>query len=313
MATHLPKGRRHITAKRLVGLAVILLLLYVVVPQVGDFKQSFSIIEKAKLDWLVLGVLAAIGTYLAAAGEYYLLALKPIGYVRTFLVQCASAFTNRLLPAGIGGISLFVDYLYRQKHTKTQAGVVVAVNNLLGFIGNIIIVVAIAVFGVRLQLAFRVPVWAYFLFAGLIIIACIVLLAIKFLRVKVVSIFFGILHNVVRYRLHPARLLGALILAIVLTLFYAAVLYCCMRALGWNVAASKVFLVFIGSVVIATVTPTPGGLVGAEAAITAGFVACGLPASDSLAIALTYRLITYWLPLVVGFGVFEVLGRRQII
>lgn len=304
--------RKHLTAKRLLILAIILLMLYVVVPQLGDFKDSFGQAKDAHLGWLLLGVIATVGTYFAAACQYYLSALKPLKLGLTFAVECASAFTNRLLPAGIGGISLNVAYLKRQHHSGTQAGVVVAVNNLLGITSDVIVVAIIASVGVKLALHIDVPGWAFYSAAAIVASALVVVLAGP-LRQKAVRVLRNIAGNFLRYRQRPLKLAGALAAALVLTLLYAAALYFSMKSLGWDLSAAQVFLVYIGSVVVATITPTPGGLVGAEAALTAGFVAYGLPASVGLAIALVYRLITYWLPLVVGFVIFQTLTHKKII
>jgi len=42
-----------------------------------------------------------------------------------------------------------------------------------------------------------------------------------------------------------------------------------------------------------TATPTPGGLVGAEAGLFAGFVAYGVASPTAGAAVLLYRLVTY--------------------
>lgn len=304
---------KYFNGKRLLLLAIILLLLYVIIPQISDFKSSFHQMSQANITWLALGLGAVVMTYIAASCQYYLLALKPIKLLRTFAVQCAGAFTNRLLPAGIGGISLNVAYLKKSDHNNIESGVVIAVNNFLGLVGNIMIVLVIALIGVKVSLHLNIPVWLYALFGAIILIVVLVLIIVNTLRHKILSLAIGVIRDILRYRLHPMRLFLALVCAVFLTLFYAVVLYCSMQAIGWDLSFGKIFVVFIGSVVVATITPTPGGLIGAEAALTAGFVAYGLPASDGLAIALLYRLLTYWLPFVVGFGVFQVLMRKRII
>jgi uncharacterized protein (TIRG00374 family) len=173
-------------------------------------------------------------------------------------------------------------------------------------------VAIIASVGVKLALHIDVPGWAFYSAAAIVASALVVVLAGP-LRQKAVRVLRNIAGNFLRYRQRPLKLAGALAAALVLTLLYAAALYFSMKSLGWDLSAAQVFLVYIGSVVVATITPTPGGLVGAEAALTAGFLAYGLPASVGLAIALVYRLITYWLPLVVGFVIFQTLTHKKII
>ena len=51
---------------------------------------------------------------------------------------------------------------------------------------------------------------------------------------------------------------------------------------------------------IAAVSPTPGGLGAMEAALVAALTRLGVEAGSAVAAALTFRLVTFWLPLPVG-------------
>lgn len=56
--------------------------------------------------------------------------------------------------------------------------------------------------------------------------------------------------------------------------------------------------------------PTPGGLAGVEAGLVGGFMAYGVTATAAIAIALAFRLVTYWLPIVPG-AIALYVSRRQ--
>jgi uncharacterized protein (TIRG00374 family) len=62
-----------------------------------------------------------------------------------------------------------------------------------------------------------------------------------------------------------------------------------------------------------TATPTPGGLVGAEAGLFAGFVAYGVSAPMAGAAVLLYRFVTYWLPLLPGVLALFLARRRRLV
>jgi uncharacterized membrane protein YbhN (UPF0104 family) len=53
----------------------------------------------------------------------------------------------------------------------------------------------------------------------------------------------------------------------------------------------------------------PGGIGVAEAGLTAGLVAPGIPEETALAAALIHRLLTYYLPPIWGFWALRWLGR----
>ena len=57
---------------------------------------------------------------------------------------------------------------------------------------------------------------------------------------------------------------------------------------------------------IAAAAPTPGGLGALEAALVAGFTGVGMESGVAVAAVLSYRLVTYWLPILPGWISFHV-------
>jgi undecaprenyl-diphosphatase len=71
--------------------------------------------------------------------------------------------------------------------------------------------------------------------------------------------------------------------------------------------------VYLGASVIAAAAPTPGGLGAMEAALVAGLTGVGMEPSIAVAAVLSYRLLTYWLPVLPGWLCFHYLERRDFI
>jgi uncharacterized protein (TIRG00374 family) len=94
-----------------------------------------------------------------------------------------------------------------------------------------------------------------------------------------------------------------------LTVTYVTIFYYCTEAVGIHLELQQVFLVFTIGMIVGTATPTPGGLVGAEAGLTGGLIAYGVQPDMALAAALLYRFLTYWLPLLPGFITFVNIRR----
>ena len=82
------------------------------------------------------------------------------------------------------------------------------------------------------------------------------------------------------------------------------------QALDVHLSAQALFMAFSIGTLAGAVTPTPGGLVGAEAGLTAGLAAYGVAPETALAVALLHRFLTYWLPLLPAFAVF--IGMRRL-
>ncbi|HSX45769.1 MAG TPA: lysylphosphatidylglycerol synthase transmembrane domain-containing protein [Candidatus Saccharimonadia bacterium] len=298
--------------RQLLILGIALLALYVVLPQIGVFRTTTGHFKN--LDWqFVAAAVGATGlTYVAAAGTYYLLAIKPIRYSSTLLVQVASNFINRLLPAGIGGLGANYVYLHRSGHDRTQSVTVVTVNNTLGMVGHAgLLLVVLGLFSDRLN-SFHATHLSRDLIGLLIVLALAAIGLFVFLK-RPHERFKKLRQEVIRqlehYRQRPGRLAGALLTSMSLTIFNVLSLWYCVHALHGSLSFVSVLLIFTLGIGVGTIVPSPGGLGGVEAGLVAGFVAYGLSDPQALATALLYRLISYWLPLVLGAVAFVVALR----
>ena len=97
------------------------------------------------------------------------------------------------------------------------------------------------------------------------------------------------------------------------TLAYVAALACAAAAFDADLSFAQIGAVYLGSSLIAAAAPTPGGLGAMEAALVAGFTAVGLDGAIAVATVLSYRLATYWLPILPGWICFRALERRNYI
>jgi len=309
MAKQAPRYSR----KNLIILLLALVALYVIVPRLGSFRSSLETIRHAKVLWLGICTLALLASYLAAACTYALLAKKRLRYAPTVLVQVASMFTNRLLPAGAGAIGINYAYLRGQKHTPAAATAVVAANNLLGFVGHAILFLGFVLFGGDELGMAKLPsakqLFLVFCAAAVLVVAGYAVVHIR--QFKLRRFMSRTLASLRDYRSNPARLALAVISSMAMTSCYLLGLYGSVRALGLHLSVTAVFVVLTFGVAGATAVPTPGGLGAAEASIVGGLVLYGVSSADALAVALLYRLFTYWLAFAVGligFGAIRKLG-----
>jgi len=73
-----------------------------------------------------------------------------------------------------------------------------------------------------------------------------------------------------------------------------------IAASGAKVETIPVLLAYVAASVLAMVPITPGGLGFVEAGLAATLVWAGLPAPNATLATLAYRLVSYWVPLVLG-------------
>lgn len=307
-------GIKELNKGRLIWLLIVLLGLYIVLPQLGRFHDSLHAIGNANMAWLGIAALAMAGTYVLAALIYVFLSRNRLKLGQTVLVQFAGMFVNRLLPAGIGAIGINYRYLRRNKHSPPAAGAVVAVNNGLGFIGNMLLLVTFLIVGhnhLKPKVSVHVSSTVYWIIVAVLLVG--LLLWLSRYRRRLQNSLEGLIRDIMAYRHELPRLSGALICSIALTLLYSVTLYACSRAVGIHLAFDQIFIIMTVGVAGATAIPTPGGLGGAEAALVGGMVLYGITDSTALAAVLLYRLFTYWLALLIGAGAFVFVQRRKYI
>ncbi len=285
----------------MLGLAVLLLFLYAVVPQVAGLGKSFDVVMNADLRFIALAFLCWAVIYILAVVMYMILALYPLSFRRTLTAQVASGFTGKLLPSGLGVVGLYVQYLRKCKHTLGEAVAVASVNNLAAVIGHICLIIGFLLAGTplpELDLERMAPS-RLTLLAVVAVVAALAALGVL-LRAKLRAFWNSVLKTLRVYREHPGKIVAAVLWSIPQTFAYIGVLYFSMVALGLELDIRALFMVATFSMLAGTLIPVPGGIVGAEAGMTAAFMAYGFSFQDGLTVALLYRAFIYWLPILPG-------------
>lgn len=301
-------------AKYLIGILLLVILVYVVVPQLGIFKQTPSILKQSEPTQVMLAVLFSALTYFAAAGTYYFLAFKKLPYFISVIVQYGAMFLNRLLPAGIGTMGANFFFLKNRRHTDAQATAVIGVNNLLSFIGNsLIILFCVLLLPSTIQSDSRSINLNQILLIGLIIGLVILFAAALFGRKKLKRFTSEVLKSLLNYRSRPGRVALALGTASLLTIFNSLSFMFSLNALGIDLSFAAVVIILSFGVGTGAATPTPGGLGGFEAGLAAGLVVYGIDKPTALAAALLYRLVSYWLMLLFGALAFIYAQKQKLL
>jgi glycosyltransferase 2 family protein len=302
-------------AKLIAGL-VITLVVFALLPQVGSLKEGYQTISRADLRYILYALLFVGVSYLPASMVYVFISYFRLRFWRTVLVQVANGFTNRTLPAGAGGIATSALYLIKQKHGQTKAGYLAGLNNVLGAVGHGLIFFLIFVMSpVTLFSSLDINISRGWLLAVGLCVLTLVLLFVAFKKVRrLTNQAYKSVTWLLTYSLeHPIKLLLGLVCAMATTICYALVLYYSALAVDVHLSAIQIFFVLTVGVVSIAITPTPGGLGGAEAALTASMVAIDVEPAYALSVTLIYRMLTYWLPILPGFVAFQFILKRKYI
>jgi uncharacterized protein (TIRG00374 family) len=93
------------------------------------------------------------------------------------------------------------------------------------------------------------------------------------------------------------------------TFAYTLALTVACLAYDISLSVPVVLAIYLGESAIASVAPTPGGLGAIEATLVAGLAAAGAYAGPAVSAVLTYRLVTYWFPVIPGVVAYRSLRR----
>jgi len=171
-----------------------------------------------------------------------------------------------------------------------------------------------AIAGAGGKTAIRPPTWAYFVGAGLLLLAGIVV-AIpagrRMLRARLSPTFRQVLPRLVEVAQQPRKLAEGIGGALLLSGAYIACLATCVAAFGTSVPIAKIGFVYLTGSALGSIIPTPGGLGAVEAALTTGLTAAGVPSAVAVSAVLLFRLITFWLPIPLGWVALNYLERHH--
>jgi uncharacterized protein (TIRG00374 family) len=135
----------------------------------------------------------------------------------------------------------------------------------------------------------------------------------KYFGKKLVMALRDFLRQFFDYRKRPRKVFLALACSIMLTLCNVIAFWFCVHAMHISLAFVPILLTLSFGVALGSATPTPGGLGGVEAGMVAGLVLYRVDSATALAAVLVYRLISYWLPLIIGAACFVYTQRRNYI
>jgi undecaprenyl-diphosphatase len=304
-----------VAARNLLPLLGGLLAVNLLLPQVGQAHATVDALHHVRWGWLAAAAAAATGSYLMAAVSLLGAATERLALGRTWAVQVAAAFTNRITPAGVGGMRTNVRYLEAAGTPRPSAIATVGLNTVAGFVVHVVGLLAIVpLLGAGgTHLRFHGPDLgdnAPYLAAAITILVAAGMVRWARLLVQRVAqplrTATSALAAVVRRPAAAAALFGG---SAGVTLCYALALAGCTRAFGLGLGLPAVIAIFLGGSAVGSVSVTPGGLGVLEGALAAGLTAAGAASGPAIAAVLTYRLITYWLPVVPGFAAYRVLRR----
>ncbi|WCO68126.1 lysylphosphatidylglycerol synthase transmembrane domain-containing protein [Iamia majanohamensis] len=287
--------------------AVSALAFYSLLPQLADFDKTARAFGDAKPLWILAAVAASAVSYLFAAVSFQGAVTDDIPFAPNLRAQVAGSFAGLVGPAGAGGFALNARFLQRLGVSTTDAGGSVAVNAVGGFAVHLLFLVGFVVWaGSTGTGGLSLPdTQIVLLVVGVLVVIVGVLVAVPPARRKLVAPALATLKDglaqIGRTFQNPGRVIALFGGSAGITLTYVVAVACCVEAFGGGISVPQIGAAYLVAVAVATVAPTPGGIGAIESAMIAGFTAFGLADGVAVSSTLTFRLATFWLPLLPGW------------
>lgn len=329
--------------RKILGTFILLLAVAFVLFSLSEIKDILDTFQRSNL-WFLLGAIGLEILWLYNLAVTFRIIYRLVGLSEStghlFLVVAAANFVNVVAPSvGIGGMAVFVDDARQRNHAGGRVTVGSAVFLLLDYAAFIcVLVLGMIALMRRNNLHFRE------------ISAALILLAIAAALGFLVYLGYRSSARLGRALANMAKLLNRILYPLVhrqylsekrayeyademaegfaelrgkrweflLPFLYAlnskAILICILMMTFLSFSTPFSLGLLVGSFSIAylflIVSPTPSGVGFVEGALTVALRTLGVPLGTATLIALTYRAVTFWLPLAWGGIAFRLLQNR---
>ena len=301
--------------------------------------KLISTLKQGNLQWLLIGIFVHM-VYFGIYAVLYLVCFLTVGvktnYFNLVPVMFASIFINSVAPTGgVGGAAVFIDHTSK----KGQSGGRTAIGLILLTLADLGTLIPFLIFGLaylqnRRDLKSYEIITASFFVVFLILLTAMILLSArrpKFLQ-KILEWIRRLIdrigaifkkpdlisedwpeRNTNEFRQaalaiakNPKYLEMALLIGFVLHIINVAGLYAFFLAFKQPISLGGLMAGFGLGIVFFVVTVVPQGVGAVEGIMALVFTSLGIPSAQAITIALVFRGVNFWLPLLVGL---LVIGR----
>jgi len=309
-----------VSLKGIVSLVGSIVLAYYVFSLASDWR---SIAEAfGDMNWAAVPLLVALVLAINSGGALSLMGSVNVElpFLRTSQIMFAQGFLNRFTPANAGGMALRARYLQREGVDLTVGAAAVGLTSAVsGLVQAVFIVVFLVWGGASDQLSrFELPSTTRTL--GLLVVVGVVVGGVVLSswgrRVVVPWVKRTVgpaLHSFAVLARQPrklSQLVGGAALGKLATIAAFAL---CVSAMGVNMDFAQVGALYMVANTVGAAVPTPGGVGGIEAALTAALISAGVDPPTAGAIVLIFRLFTFWFPTLPGWAFLQRVQRTGVV
>jgi len=306
-----------VRARSLIMSGLLLLTVWALIPLLAgiDYDAVWEVLQDA--EWALIFVSLILGQAILlteAVGMTFAVAQTTLPFWPLVTLQSAAKFIGLAVPGVAGRVTMNAAFLHKFGVPVTMSATQGAIDSFSGFLVEAVILV-VGIFSTDLQFDTEGMdiEWATILVVALVLVALtfIAIRRIRALRELVMPVVregWGALVAVLR---EPRRAMGLLGSNLATRLVMATALWIVLLAVDVRLSFGVALAVVVATNLLGGFVPVPGGIGVAEAAMTAFLVGFGVDEPVAFAATLTYRVVTFYLPAVIGFPSMRWLERNS--
>jgi glycosyltransferase 2 family protein len=306
-----------IRPRTVVSLAAFAAAFYFLLPQLAHFDESAEAASHANWWWLGPMLVGAAATIGFAALAFVAAVPEPIAYLPALRMQLASSFVSRIAPANTGTLAMGVRFLQRSGLDPGPAAAAVGLCAGSGFVVHLVLTFAFLAWVGTSEVGFSLPQAnvLFIVIAVAVSAAGVVVVAVPALRRRILPPLLVQIRNaassVADVLTSPLRVISLVYGQVGVTTSFILTLAAAVAAFGGGVSFPEIGAAYLVASALGSAAPTPGGLGAVEFALIGALTGYGMSSANATSAVLTFRLITFWLPMLPGWFTFQWMQRRE--
>ena len=298
---------RRVTIGSVLTIALLLLAAYFVFRAIASVGVDQVVAEIGKADkaWLWVGLVIVPLVPVAEAFGALGATMLPLRLGPVIALEFAIQFIALAVPSSAARVAVNVRFFQRQGAPAAQALTIGLIDSVFGFVVQVLLLMVIVFSGlVTLDLSLDGlnfdPTGKLLVLVGiLLVVAAVVALTVPKIRRPIAAKIAEARPALAVIR-SPIKLAGLLGGNFAAQFLLALILGATVRAFGESATLAELLLTNTLVSLFSGVMPIPGGVGVSEAAIAFCLTALGIPSATAAAIAIVFRLLTFYLPPIWG-------------
>ena len=255
--------------------------------------------------WAAVAFLLGLATFVGAGLTFAAFAPVRISLWSATLVHAVGAFVGLVTPAGLGSAALNLRMLTKRGVTTSLAVATVALVQVSQLAVTVLLLVFLSVVSGTTTSTQFAPSTGTLVLIAVLAAAAGASLLVPTVRQWLVRTTLPTIRQtwprLVEIAGEPRRLAVAVTGNVLLTMGYVLAFDATLAAFGQHLSLVQVALVFLIGNTAGAIVPTPGGLGTIEVAFIGGLTASGINPGIAASVTILFRVLTYWLPIPIGW------------